>query len=116
MLCHVKFSSARPAPRPWGRRLNFNHGVEHLEYSIARHCRTLGGAVAACGLAQGPDLPATVMPFILRGVTLCGIDSVQAMDLLTELEDHFDVEIPDYELQDARTFAQLAEVLRRRGA
>lgn len=37
-----------------------------------------GGAVAACGLAQGPDLPATVMPFILRGVTLCGIDSVQA--------------------------------------
>ena len=45
-----------------------------------------------------------------------GIDSVQAMDLLTELEDHFDVEIPDYELQDARTFAQLADVLRRRGA
>lgn len=45
-----------------------------------------------------------------------GIDSLQAMDLLTELEDHFDVEIPDYELQDARTFAQLAEVLRRRGA
>lgn len=45
-----------------------------------------------------------------------GIDSVQAMDLLTELEDHFDVEIPDYELQDARTFTQLADVLRRRGA
>jgi len=35
-----------------------------------------GGAVAACGLAQGFDLPATVMPFILRGVTLVGIDSV----------------------------------------
>ena len=30
-----------------------------------------GGVVAACGLAQGHDLPATVMPFILRGVTLC---------------------------------------------
>ncbi|MFK7930804.1 MAG: acyl carrier protein [Myxococcota bacterium] len=45
-----------------------------------------------------------------------GIDSVQAMDLLTDLEDRFDVEIPDYELQDARTFAQLADVLRRRGA
>ena len=29
------------------------------------------GAVAACGLAQGSDLPATVMPFILRDVTLC---------------------------------------------
>ncbi|MEZ5622944.1 MAG: MDR family oxidoreductase [Burkholderiaceae bacterium] len=34
------------------------------------------GAVAACGLAQGADLPATVMPFILRGVTLYGINSV----------------------------------------
>lgn len=36
------------------------------------------GAVAACGLAQGPDFPATVMPFILRGVRLLGIDSVMA--------------------------------------
>ena len=35
-----------------------------------------GGAVAACGLAGGMDLPATVAPFILRGVTLLGIDSV----------------------------------------
>ncbi len=34
------------------------------------------GTVAACGLAQGMDLPATVAPFILRGVTLAGIDSV----------------------------------------
>jgi acrylyl-CoA reductase (NADPH) len=37
-----------------------------------------GGVVAACGLAQGADLPATVMPFILRGVTLVGVDSVMA--------------------------------------
>jgi acrylyl-CoA reductase (NADPH) len=37
-----------------------------------------GGAVAACGLAQGMDLPGSVAPFILRGVTLCGIDSVMA--------------------------------------
>jgi acrylyl-CoA reductase (NADPH) len=35
-----------------------------------------GGAVAACGLAQGPDLPGTVLPFILRGVSLIGVDSV----------------------------------------
>jgi len=35
-----------------------------------------GGAVAACGLAQGMDLPASVAPFILRGVTLVGVDSV----------------------------------------
>ena len=37
-----------------------------------------GGAIAACGLAQGADLPTTVMPFILRGVSLLGIDSVMA--------------------------------------
>jgi len=37
-----------------------------------------GGAIAACGLAQGFDLPATVMPFILRGVALLGVDSVSA--------------------------------------
>jgi acrylyl-CoA reductase (NADPH) len=35
-----------------------------------------GGVVSACGLAQGADLPTTVMPFILRGVTLAGINSV----------------------------------------
>ena len=37
-----------------------------------------GGAVSACGLAQGMDLPSTVLPFILRGVSLVGIDSVMA--------------------------------------
>ena len=37
-----------------------------------------GGAVAACGLAGGMDLPVTVAPFILRGVTLAGVDSVMA--------------------------------------
>ena len=36
-----------------------------------------GGAVAACGLAGGMDLPGSVAPFILRGVSLLGIDSVQ---------------------------------------
>ncbi len=35
-----------------------------------------GGTVAACGLAQGMDFPATVAPFILRGVRLIGVDSV----------------------------------------
>jgi acrylyl-CoA reductase (NADPH) len=36
------------------------------------------GTVAACGLAQGSDLPATVLPFILRDLTLAGVDSVWA--------------------------------------
>jgi acrylyl-CoA reductase (NADPH) len=42
------------------------------------------GAVAACGLAQGPDLPATVMPFILRAVALLGVESVMAPLALRE--------------------------------
>jgi acrylyl-CoA reductase (NADPH) len=43
-----------------------------------------GGVVAACGLAQGNDLPGTVLPFILRSVTLAGIDSVMAPLALRE--------------------------------
>ena len=42
------------------------------------------GAVAACGLAQGHDLPATVMPFILRGVTLYGINCVYQPNAVRE--------------------------------
>ena len=47
-------------------------------HTLANICATTryGGTVTACGLAQGPDLPATVMPFILRGVTLAGINCV----------------------------------------
>ena len=45
---------------------------------LANVCATMKyrGVVAACGLAAGMDLPATVAPFILRGVTLAGVDSV----------------------------------------
>jgi acrylyl-CoA reductase (NADPH) len=43
------------------------------------------GLVAACGLAGGMDLPATVAPFILRGVSLLGIDSVMAPSLARQL-------------------------------
>ena len=42
------------------------------------------------------------------------IDSMEAMDLLTALEDTFEVEIPDYELQGVTTFEGLAQVIARR--
>ncbi len=47
-------------------------------HTLANVCAATkyGGTVAACGLAQGFDFPATVMPFILRSVTLAGTDSV----------------------------------------
>ena len=49
-------------------------------HTLANICAQMryGGLVAACGLAQGMDLPTSVAPFILRGVTLFGIDSVMA--------------------------------------
>jgi acrylyl-CoA reductase (NADPH) len=47
-------------------------------HTLVNVCASLryGGVVAACGLAGGMDFPATVAPFILRGITLAGIDSV----------------------------------------
>jgi acrylyl-CoA reductase (NADPH) len=67
-------------------------------HTLANACAATrwNGAVAACGLAQGADFPATVMPFILRGITLYGINSVfvdnatrrQAWELLAR---HVDV-------------------------
>jgi acrylyl-CoA reductase (NADPH) len=66
-----------------------------------------GGIVASCGLAQGADLPSTVMPFILRAVTLTGINSVYcprplrleawdrlARDLDLELVDSLTTSVP----------------------
>jgi acrylyl-CoA reductase (NADPH) len=49
-------------------------------HTLANACAQTryGGTVAACGLAQGMDFPSSVMPFILRGVSLLGIDSVMA--------------------------------------
>ncbi|WP_019142520.1 MDR family oxidoreductase [Noviherbaspirillum massiliense] len=47
-------------------------------HTLANVCASLryGGTVAACGMAQGLDFPASVAPFILRGITLRGVDSV----------------------------------------
>lgn len=58
------------------------------------------GVVAACGLAAGMDFPATVAPFILRGVTLCGVDSVMApkqerLEAWKRLSEDLDTELLD---------------------
>ena len=65
-----------------GRPLNKERWAGAIDsvgsHTLANICASLkyGGTVAACGLAQGYDLPSTVMPFILRGITLAGVDSV----------------------------------------
>jgi acrylyl-CoA reductase (NADPH) len=55
-------------------------------HTLANACASTkyGGVVTACGLAQGMDFPGSVAPFILRGVTLAGIDSVMAPRALRE--------------------------------
>ena len=70
-----------------------------------------GGTVTACGLAQGPDLPATVLPFILRGVKLIGINSVDAPLPLRErawalLAEHLDVAV----LEEMTETVHLADI------
>ena len=56
-------------------------------HTLANACAQTryGGVVACCGLAQGMDFPASVAPFILRAVTLAGIDSVMAPLALREI-------------------------------
>ena len=96
----VVASTGRPAEADYLRRLGATTIIDRAELSepgrplgkerwaaaidsvgshtLANACAgtKAGGAVAACGNAQGMDLPATVAPFILRGVSLLGINSV----------------------------------------
>jgi acrylyl-CoA reductase (NADPH) len=65
-------------PRPLGKE-RWAGGVDVVGSTTLANVLSMtryGGAVAACGLAGGMDLPASVAPFILRGVSLLGIDSV----------------------------------------
>jgi acrylyl-CoA reductase (NADPH) len=71
-------------------------------HTLANACAQTryGGAVAACGLAQGMDFPSSVAPFILRGVSLLGIDSVMAakqrrLPAWKRLSDELDAEVLD---------------------
>jgi acrylyl-CoA reductase (NADPH) len=99
---HVIASTGRPAEAEYLRSLGAAEIIDRADLSAAgrpldkeRWAATVdsvgshtlanalamtryGGAVAACGLAQGMDLPGSVAPFILRGVALLGIDSVMA--------------------------------------
>lgn len=67
-------------PRPLGKErwIGVVDSVGSATLANAISQTMYSGCVAACGLAQGMDLPASVAPFILRGVTLAGIDSVMA--------------------------------------
>lgn len=75
-----------------------------------------GGAIAACGLAQGADLPATVMPFILRGVALLGVDSVMApRELRIEAWRRLDAMLDRDKLRAITTIAGFGDIVRLAG-
>ncbi|MCP2091721.1 UNVERIFIED_ORG: acrylyl-CoA reductase (NADPH) [Paraburkholderia sediminicola] len=84
-------------------------------HTLANVCAGIryGGVVAACGLAQGMDFPATVAPFILRGVSLLGIDSVYApRDARVDAWSRLALEVPDSMLAHNTQEIGLAEVCR----
>jgi acrylyl-CoA reductase (NADPH) len=90
-------------------------------HTLANACAQTraGGAVAACGLAQGMDLPLTVAPFILRGVRLLGIDSVmcprarrvEAWQRLAEHVDRARLEMITREIALGEAFDAANEIL-----
>ena len=72
-----------------------------------------GGAVAACGLAGGTDLPTSVLPFILRGVRLLGVDSVMAPTARRQLAwDRLARELPMAKLDQLTTVEPMSELPR----
>ena len=74
----IERASLSEPGRPLGRE-RWAGAIDSVgSHTLANVCASTryGGCVAACGLAQGMEFPATVAPFILRGVTLAGIDSV----------------------------------------
>ncbi|MBI1213145.1 MAG: acryloyl-CoA reductase [Alphaproteobacteria bacterium] len=71
-----------------------------------------GGVVAACGLAQGMDLPSSVAPFILRGVALAGIESVYCpMPRRVRAWEHLAMNLDRDKLERTIVRAKLADVL-----
>jgi len=71
-------------PRPLGKE-RWAGGIDSVGSTTLANVLSMtryGGAVAACGLAGGMDLPASVAPFILRAVSLLGIDSVMCPQVL----------------------------------
>ncbi len=107
-------ASLSEAGRPLGKE-QWAAAIDSVgSHTLANVCAGLqyGGVVAACGLAQGMDFPATVAPFILRGVTLAGIDSVmrptadrlEAWSRLAEL-------VNDLQLEKIQTVIGLSDVI-----
>jgi acrylyl-CoA reductase (NADPH) len=112
VACGEEWSKA-PAPlesQKWAGAVD-NVGSVVLARILAE--MKYGGCVAACGLAAGYDLPTTVMPFILRGVSLRGVDSVSCpKPRRIAAWDRLVTDITDEALKTINTVIPLEEVPR----
>jgi putative YhdH/YhfP family quinone oxidoreductase len=85
-------------------------------HTLANACAQtmVEGVVAACGLAQGMDFPVTVAPFILRGVTLAGVNSVMVpMERRLEAWDRLATDLDRERLDGMITELRLGEAIER---
>jgi len=100
--------------RPLGKEL-YAGGIDAVgSHTLANVLSQIkyGGAVAACGLAQGMDLPASVAPFILRGITLAGVDSVMASkEVRTEAWNRLATDLDISKLEALTTKVPLADAI-----
>lgn len=83
-------------------------------HTLANICASLryGGVVAATGIAQGVDLPASMLPLVLRNVTLCGVDSVMAPAALRrQAWDRLSTDLDPCLLETMQTETTLADLL-----
>lgn len=101
------------APRPLNKE-RWAGGVDAVGSAVLANVLSMtryGGAVAACGLAGGMDLPTSVAPFILRGVCLLGIDSVMApVSLRREAWKRLETDLDRSKLAAMTTEIPLSEV------
>jgi acrylyl-CoA reductase (NADPH) len=104
--------SAQPKPLAKERWTAGIDSVGSVTLANALSMTKYGGAIAACGLAGGMDLPGSVAPFILRGVSLLGIDSVQCpLELRTEAWRRLDSDLDRGKLQQITREIGLNEVI-----
>jgi acrylyl-CoA reductase (NADPH) len=105
-------------PRPLAKE-RWAGAIDSIGSSTLANALTMtkyGGAIAACGLAGGMDLPTSVAPFILRGVSLLGIDSVQCSPTIrTEAWRRLDSDLDRGKLQAMSSQIGLSEVIETAG-
>ena len=110
----VLLAALAAAGRPLAKE-RFAGGIDSVGSTTLANVLSMtkyGGAVAACGLAGGMDLPSSVAPFILRAVSLLGIDSVQCPPKLrTEAWNRLASDLDRGKLEAITSQIELADVL-----